>query len=106
MPFKGSPQMMPNGLSPFVDADGAAELLGVNANTVYLLISEGLLPAAKIGKPWKLRRQDVIDYVIRQIDEQTRQRKEEKSCDATATTLPSVMQRRRPRRADKLMTKK
>ncbi|HSD36115.1 MAG TPA: helix-turn-helix domain-containing protein [Rhodocyclaceae bacterium] len=86
--------------TPFIDAVQAGDILGVHANTIYEMIDEGLLAAAKVGKSWRLRRQDVDNYLSNQIEEQTRQRKERKQNAERPGTLPVVMARRRPRKAD------
>jgi excisionase family DNA binding protein len=45
-----------------IDIQGAAELLAVDYKTVYRLIQSGDLPAAKIGRVYRLARDDVERY--------------------------------------------
>ena len=81
--------------TPFVTADGAAEILGIHRNEVYALIDAGKLPAARISKPWTLRRQDCIDYLNAEIDRQTRERRENKGTQGSAASMPTIKRRRR-----------
>jgi excisionase family DNA binding protein len=39
------------------------DVLGVHINTVKRLISDGKIPAQKIGRAWKIRKEDLQNYV-------------------------------------------
>lgn len=63
---KGDGAMTPRG--PLVDheiltVEQAAEYLQVHKMTVYRYIREGMLPAAKLGKMYRLFRRDVEAFV-------------------------------------------
>jgi len=49
----------------------AAEYLGVHENTILRLAGEGRLRGAKIGRAWVFLEEDLIDYVRRQVREQS-----------------------------------
>lgn len=49
----------------------AAGLMHVHPNRVLEMIAAGTLPAAKIGRAWVMLHRDVLDFVERQIIEQT-----------------------------------
>lgn len=50
----------------WIDAKGAAQLLGVGERTVRKLASNGKLPASKVGeKLLRFRRADVVAYLER-----------------------------------------
>ena len=52
----------------------AAELLYVHPKTILELIANCIIPAAKIGRAWVMKEQDVLDYLDNQITRQTRER--------------------------------
>lgn len=52
----------------------AAELMHVHANTVFKLIEEGAIPAAKIGRAYVMIYKDVMDYVEQMVIRQTAER--------------------------------
>lgn len=60
--------------SSTVDLQGAAALLQVHENTVLKLIKSGALPAAKIGRAYVLVTRFVLDYIERQVAQQTAER--------------------------------
>ena len=43
--------------------DEVADILKVSKKTVLRLVHDGTLPAAKVGRAWRFRRQDVLDLV-------------------------------------------
>jgi excisionase family DNA binding protein len=49
--------------SRFLTASDVAELLQLNVETVYSLISKVGLPAAKIGGQWRLSEDDVQAWI-------------------------------------------
>jgi excisionase family DNA binding protein len=44
-------------------AEDVAGLIGVNENTVWRWCREGKLPCLKIGKHWRVRREDLEDFL-------------------------------------------
>ena len=44
-------------------AEEAAELLRVSTKTVLSLAREGSLPGEKVGRAWRFRPTDLLDYV-------------------------------------------
>ncbi len=59
MPSLAAPASRPRLLTP----NEVAELLRVSAMTVYRLIKAGDLPAARIGKSFRIREADVDAYL-------------------------------------------
>lgn len=57
-----------------VNVKQAASMMGVHYETVLDMISEGKLPAAKIGRAFILLTRDVCDYIECQITSQTASR--------------------------------
>lgn len=57
-----------------LDLSEAAALLKVDAETARQLAANGTLYAAKIGRSWVFLRDDLIEYLRREVREQTRQR--------------------------------
>lgn len=53
---------------------GAAELMRVHPNRVLELIAAGALPAAKVGRSWVMMTRDVLNYIEKQIIDQTGER--------------------------------
>lgn len=54
-----------------LDATGLADKLKIHPDTAKDLLARGEIPAAKIGRAWVVRETDVMDYLERQIMEQT-----------------------------------
>lgn len=52
----------------------AAELLCIHPRTALDLIASGAIPAAKVGRAWVMKTQDILDFLDAQIAFQTRQR--------------------------------
>ncbi len=52
----------------------AAEVLKVHHKTVEDLINRGAIPAAKVGRAWVMLERDVMDYLEKQIIDQTARR--------------------------------
>jgi excisionase family DNA binding protein len=44
-------------------ADEAAEILRVTVTTIKKMCADGRLPAAKVGRAWRLNRDDVLAYL-------------------------------------------
>lgn len=42
-----------------LNVDQVAELVHMHRETVYTLIERGEIPAVKVGRRWRIRRQDV-----------------------------------------------
>ena len=47
----------------FLTTDEVLEYLRVNARTVYRLIRNGDLPAVRIGRQWRIRRNDLDQWL-------------------------------------------
>jgi excisionase family DNA binding protein len=58
-------------MTPTVNIQGAADLMKVHPKTVLDLISEGALPAAKVGRAYVLMTKDVLSHIEQQIIAQT-----------------------------------
>lgn len=54
--------------------EAAAERMGVSTKTVWGLISQGAVPAAKIGRAYIMLERDVMAYIEAQIVKQTAER--------------------------------
>jgi len=54
-----------------VDVQEAAAMMKVHPRTVLLLIDDGSIPAAKVGKSWVMLTKDVLGHVERSIVQQT-----------------------------------
>jgi excisionase family DNA binding protein len=50
-----------------IDAERAAEILGVHPKTVKRLAAEGLIPAMKIGRVWRFRESALDAYIAAQL---------------------------------------
>lgn len=48
------------GQEEYISTTEAAEALGVHPNTIKNMIDDGRLPAAKIGRNWKIARSEVL----------------------------------------------
>jgi excisionase family DNA binding protein len=57
--------------------EGAAKLLGVKPKTVRSLAAAGVIPAAKVGKPWRFDETLLREWLIR------KSRENEKQCRST-----------------------
>ena len=61
----------------WLSADEISEYLGVKRDTIYKWIDRHNLPAHKVGRLWKFRKQEVDDWIMgdnqnqQQIDEGT-----------------------------------
>ncbi|WP_081311583.1 helix-turn-helix domain-containing protein [Ralstonia pickettii] len=82
--------LSPAGLT--VGIKGAAEILHIHPNTVVDLITNGQIPAAKVGRAWVMMTRDVLAYVERLIIAQTAER-----LVATGRPQPTSVSRRRRR---------
>ncbi len=47
----------------FLTTDEVLEYLRINARTVYRLIRNGELPAVRIGRQWRIRRNDLDEWL-------------------------------------------
>ncbi len=47
----------------FLTTDEVLEYLRINARTVYRLIRNGELPAVRIGRQWRIRRDDLDQWL-------------------------------------------
>lgn len=52
--------------SPWMDVERTASYIGLSPYTVRKLAKEGSLPAAKIGRSYRFKREDIDDYVRNQ----------------------------------------
>lgn len=50
-------------LQPALDIDDVATHFKVNRRTVWLMITDGRLPAVRVGRVWRVRPQDCADYL-------------------------------------------
>ena len=48
-----------------ITVDEAAEWLGVSARRLRAVCARGEMPAAKIGREWRISRRQVLDYIER-----------------------------------------
>jgi len=49
-------------MGDFLSIEEAADVLGVHYKTVYRLVRDGELPAAKIGRIYRIKREDLLTY--------------------------------------------
>jgi excisionase family DNA binding protein len=49
--------------SEVLNADGAAQILGVSARLVLRLARQGKLPGKKVGKEWRFRRSTLLQWL-------------------------------------------
>ncbi len=54
-----------------LSAEEVAEYFGVRTTTVYRWCKEGRIPCMKIGKHWRMRREDLADFLL-EAEESTR----------------------------------
>ena len=47
-----------------------SELLKINEKTAYKLATEGKLPGFKVGGSWRFDRQEISNWIKRQMEEQ------------------------------------
>jgi excisionase family DNA binding protein len=83
---------------PTLTTTEAGELMHIGENAVLELIKDGDLPAAKLGKAFTLLTEDVLNYIRKEANRQTQERRNSK----TGTTVPSQPTKRRRRLADTL----
>ncbi len=50
---------------PWLSADDIAAHLGVTEDTVHTWIAEKVMPAHKVGRPWKFQASEIDDLVRR-----------------------------------------
>jgi excisionase family DNA binding protein len=53
-----------------LSAEEVAEHFGVTTTTVYRWCREGRIPCLKIGKHWRMRREDLVDFLKEAEDSQ------------------------------------
>src|SRR5687767_6114864 len=58
------------------DPDWLAEKLGIDRNTVYRMLQEGVIPGVQIGRKWLISELRVEAWLNAETDRQTRQRRE------------------------------
>jgi excisionase family DNA binding protein len=46
-----------------LSVEGVAEYFGVTTTTVYRWCKEGRIPCLKIGKLWRMRREELVDFL-------------------------------------------
>jgi len=56
------------------DAQETADILKTDVTTIRALIDDGKLPAAKIGRAYVIREDDLDDYLAQKVREQTAER--------------------------------
>jgi len=56
------------------DAQETADYLKTDVTTIRALIDDGKLPAAKIGRAYVIREDDLDDYLMQKVREQTAER--------------------------------
>jgi excisionase family DNA binding protein len=52
---------------PLIDAERAAEILGLHPKTVKRLAAKGVVPGMKIGRVWRFRESELDAYIVRQL---------------------------------------
>ena len=53
----------PSSSRPLLSAEEVAEYFGVGKVTVYRWCKEGRIPCLKIGKHWRVRREEMEDFL-------------------------------------------
>ena len=66
----------------WLSADEISEYLGVKRDTIYKWIDRHNLPAHKVGRLWKFRKQEVDDWIMG--DNQNQQQLDEGTTKETA----------------------
>lgn len=56
-------------MTPFITVDEAAELLGLNPETVRYLARNKRIPAGKLGRVWRFSRSDLESFLRDQYGE-------------------------------------
>ena len=46
-----------------MDAAQVSKALNINRKTCYKLLKQGIIPAARIGRGYRVRKENVIDYL-------------------------------------------
>lgn len=49
--------------SDVLTADEAADYLRVSRKTLYRLVTAGKVPGQKVGRAWRFRREDLVDFL-------------------------------------------
>jgi excisionase family DNA binding protein len=47
-----------------------AALLKINEKTAYRLVAEGKIPGFKVGGSWRFDRQEIANWIKRQVEQQ------------------------------------
>jgi excisionase family DNA binding protein len=55
-----------SGLSTFLTTEEVLDCLRVTPRTIYRLIRSGELPAVRVGRQWRFRRNDLDEWLSRQ----------------------------------------
>lgn len=58
------------------DPEWVSEQLGLERNTVYKYLKEGILPAVRIGKKWLISESKLTEWLEQETEKQTRTRRE------------------------------
>lgn len=67
-----------------MDLQTAAAYLGAKTETISQLARKGELPGAQIGKGWIFLREDVLDFLRRRIDAETKVRRASRDSESEA----------------------
>lgn len=59
--------------SDFLTADEVAAILRLPRSTVYKLTQDRVIPAFKVGKHWRYRRETINEWIKKQENEHSRQ---------------------------------
>ncbi len=57
-------------IEPVVGTEEAAGMLGICGRTLLKMIRNGEIPAMRLGSGWRVRREDIAEYIDRRIEEQ------------------------------------
>jgi len=57
-----------------LNVDAASKYLNIGTGTLYALVEEGVIPAAKIGQQWVFRESDLAKYLAQEVERQTAER--------------------------------
>lgn len=66
---------------PTLNADEVAEIFGCDYKRVCALASQGALPAAKIGRAWVFKSEDIQAYLDAEVARQTEARSEARKAE-------------------------
>lgn len=61
---------LPMGLricEPLIDAECAAEILGIHPKTLKRLAAAAVIPGMKIGRVWRFRESELDAYIVRHL---------------------------------------